>query len=156
QQDGACAAQGLRPDAGAALCDLHGLLRQWRRLLSLFLFGRAWLRPDRAGRHLCARLPAARGGAALRPAAVAKEDPADRQHRAPKGRTMDELNKLGQTIASALGGVVTGQQVILGELAITTTVNELIKVMRFLRDDERCQFVSFVDVTAVDWPSRER
>jgi len=69
---------------------------------------------------------------------------------------MDELDKLGQTIASALGGVVTGQQVILGELAITTTVNELIKVMRFLRDDERCQFVSFVDVTAVDWPSRER
>ena len=68
---------------------------------------------------------------------------------------MDELDKLGQTIASALGGVVTGQQVILGELAITTTVNELIKVMRFLRDDERCQFVSFVDVTAVDWPSRE-
>jgi NADH-quinone oxidoreductase subunit C len=69
---------------------------------------------------------------------------------------MDEPDKLGQTIASALGGVVTGQQVILGELAITTTVNELIKVMRFLRDDERCQFVSFVDVTAVDWPSRER
>jgi NADH-quinone oxidoreductase subunit C len=69
---------------------------------------------------------------------------------------MDELDKLGQTIASALGGAVTGQQVILGEFAITTTVNELIKVMRFLRDDERCQFVSFVDVTAVDWPSRER
>src|SRR5262249_11417158 len=42
------------------------------------------------------------------------------------------------------------------ELAITTTVNELIKVMRFLRDDERCQFGSFDDVTAVDWPSRER
>src|SRR6185312_3435782 len=35
QQDGAGAAQGLRPDAGAALCDLDGLLRQWRRLLSL-------------------------------------------------------------------------------------------------------------------------
>jgi NADH-quinone oxidoreductase subunit C len=69
---------------------------------------------------------------------------------------MDELDKLGQTIASALGGAVTGQQVILGELSITTTVNELIKVMRFLHDDERCQFVSFVDVTAVDWPSRER
>jgi NADH-quinone oxidoreductase subunit C len=69
---------------------------------------------------------------------------------------MDELDKLGQTIASALGDAVTGQQVIRGELSITTTVNELIKVMRFLHDDERCQFVSFVDVTAVDWPSRER
>jgi NADH-quinone oxidoreductase subunit B len=37
QQDGAGAAQGLRPDAGAALRDLDGLLRQWRRLLSLLL-----------------------------------------------------------------------------------------------------------------------
>ena len=58
QQDGAGAAQGLRPDAGAALRHLDGLLRQWRRLLSLFLFGGARLRPRRAGRHLCARLPA--------------------------------------------------------------------------------------------------
>ena len=36
QQDGAGAAQGLRPDARAALGDLHGLLRQRRRLLPLF------------------------------------------------------------------------------------------------------------------------
>ena len=35
QQDGAGPAQGLRPDAGAALRDLHGLLRQRRRLLPL-------------------------------------------------------------------------------------------------------------------------
>ncbi len=36
QQDGARSAQGLRPDARAALCDFYGLLRQWRRLLPLF------------------------------------------------------------------------------------------------------------------------
>src|SRR3954470_19455917 len=70
--------------------------------------------------------------------------------------TMDELEKLGQTIASALGSAVTAQQVVLGELSITTTAADLLKVMRFLRDDERCQFVSFIDVTAVDWPNRER
>ena len=29
-------------------------------------------------------------------------------------------------------------------------------VAKFLRDDERCQFWSLVDVTAVDWPGRER
>jgi NADH-quinone oxidoreductase subunit C len=69
---------------------------------------------------------------------------------------MDELEKLGQTIASALSGAVTAQQTVLGELSITTTAADLIKVMRFLRDDERCQFVSFLDVTAVDWPNRER
>jgi len=63
---------------------------------------------------------------------------------------MDELENLGQTIASALGAAVTAHQVVLGELSITTTAADLIKVMRFLRDDERCQFVSFLDVTAVD------
>jgi len=69
---------------------------------------------------------------------------------------MDELEKLGQTIANALGSAVTAHQVVLGELSITTTAADVIQVMRFLRDDERCQFVSFLDVTAVDWPSRER
>ena len=75
QQDGAGAAQGLRPDAGAALRHLDGLVRQRRRLLPLFLFGGARLRPHRAGRHLRARLPADGGGAALRRAAAAEEDP---------------------------------------------------------------------------------
>ena len=41
-----------RPDAGAALRHLHGVVRQRRRLLSLFVFGRARLRPHRSGRHL--------------------------------------------------------------------------------------------------------
>ena len=69
---------------------------------------------------------------------------------------MDELEKLGQTIASALGAAVTAHQVVLGELSITTTAADLIKVLRFLRDDERCQFISLIDVTAIDWPGRER
>ena len=78
QQDGAGAAQGLRPDGRAALGHLDGLLRQWRRLLPLFLFGGARLRPHRAGRHLCSGLPADRRGAALRRPAAAEEDQAHR------------------------------------------------------------------------------
>jgi len=35
-------------NAGAALGHLDGQLRQWRRLLPLFLFRRAWLRSRRA------------------------------------------------------------------------------------------------------------
>src|ERR1700740_2133214 len=76
QQDGAGAAQGLRPDAGAALRDLDGVVRERRRLLSLFLLGGARLRPDRSDRRLRARLPADRGSTALWRAAPAKEDPA--------------------------------------------------------------------------------
>src|SRR5437764_53708 len=66
EQDGACIAQGLRPDARAAICDLDGIVRQWRRLLSLFIFGGARLRPHRARRYLRARVPADGGSAALR------------------------------------------------------------------------------------------
>jgi NADH-quinone oxidoreductase subunit C len=70
---------------------------------------------------------------------------------------MDEsLSRLGETIAGALAGMVTGHEVAHGELNVTTTARDIVKVMTFLRDDERCQFWAFVDVTAVDWPSRER
>ena len=69
---------------------------------------------------------------------------------------MDDLGKFGETIAGALPGVVTDQKAAYGELTIAATARDLLKLMRFLRDDERCQFWSFIDVTAVDWPGRER
>ena len=68
----------------------------------------------------------------------------------------DTLQRLGETIAGALGGVVTGHQVVHGELTITANAADIIKVVTFLRDDERCRFISIIDVTAVDWPSREK
>jgi hypothetical protein len=75
QQDGAGAAQGLRPDARAEVGHLDGFLRQRRRLLPLFLFGGARLRPHRAGRRLRAGLSADRRSADLRHPAIAEEDP---------------------------------------------------------------------------------
>jgi len=70
---------------------------------------------------------------------------------------MDEiLDKLGAMIADALPGAVTGHSVVLGELTITARADDIVKVAAFLRDDPRCQFWSFIDVTAVDWPARER
>ncbi|MGE0037179.1 MAG: NADH-quinone oxidoreductase subunit C [Xanthobacteraceae bacterium] len=70
---------------------------------------------------------------------------------------MDEsLNRFGEIIAGELAGSVTGHEVAHGELNVTTTARDIVKVMTFLRDDERCQFWAFVDVTAIDWPGRER
>src|SRR5262245_34879901 len=69
---------------------------------------------------------------------------------------MDEtLDKFGETIAAGLHGSIAGYWVAHGELTLTATARDIVKVMTFLRDDERCQFVSLIDVTAVDWPSRE-
>jgi NADH-quinone oxidoreductase subunit C len=69
---------------------------------------------------------------------------------------MDEtLDKLGETIASALAGSVIGHWVAGGELNITVGPSDIVKVATFLRDDERCQFVCIIDITAIDWPARE-
>ena len=86
-----------------------GSLRQWRRLLPLFLFGGARLRPHRAGRHLRARLPADRGGAALRRAAAAEEDPPHRHDRAlnaTHGRSTRQARRRRSPTRSS--GAVTG------------------------------------------------
>jgi NADH-quinone oxidoreductase subunit C len=70
---------------------------------------------------------------------------------------MDEtLDTLGKSIAAALGPAVTGYAVAYHELTVTAQPGDIVAVMRFLRDDLRCQFCNLIDVTAVDWPSRER
>jgi NADH-quinone oxidoreductase subunit C len=66
------------------------------------------------------------------------------------------LERLGETIAAALPGAVTGHATAFGELTVTALPGEIVRVMTFLRDDERCQFCNFIDVTAIDWPGREK
>jgi len=68
----------------------------------------------------------------------------------------DTLDTLGKTIAGALAASVTGYAVAFGELTVTAQASAIVPVMRFLRDDGRCQFWNLTDITAVDWPSRER
>jgi NADH-quinone oxidoreductase subunit C len=68
----------------------------------------------------------------------------------------DALKELGATIAEALPGAVTGHAIAYGELTVTAQADQIVKVVKFLRDDPRCQFVSIIDVTAVDYPARER
>jgi NADH-quinone oxidoreductase subunit C len=41
-----------------------------------------------------------------------------------------------------------------GELTILAKAADIVKVATFLRDDPACQFVSIIDISAVDWPSR--
>jgi len=67
----------------------------------------------------------------------------------------DMLRELGETIASGLPAAVTGFAVSFGELTVTAKASEIVGVATFLRVDPRCQFCSIIDVTAVDWPTRE-
>jgi NADH-quinone oxidoreductase subunit C len=68
----------------------------------------------------------------------------------------DTLDTLGKAIADALPASVTGYALAYHELNVTVQANDIGAVMRFLRDDPRCLFWNLLDVTAVDWPSRER
>lgn len=67
----------------------------------------------------------------------------------------DDLQHLGDAIAAALPGKVLSASLSYGELTVTTTPQSLIETVTYLRDDPQCQFVSFIDLTAVDYPTRE-
>ena len=70
---------------------------------------------------------------------------------------MDEaLHQHAETIADALKGSLLAHSIAYGELTITVPSGDIVAVAKLLRDDERCRYVSIIDVTAVDWPSRER
>jgi NADH-quinone oxidoreductase subunit C len=70
---------------------------------------------------------------------------------------MDEtLDRLGRTIADALPTAVTGYTIAFHELNVAAKASDIIAVMRHLRDDPNCLFWNLVDITAVDWPGRER
>jgi NADH-quinone oxidoreductase subunit C len=66
------------------------------------------------------------------------------------------LDALGQTIVSALPGAATDHIVAFDQLTVAVHAEKIVEVVRFLRDDPGCRFVSLIDVTAVDYPKREK
>ena len=69
---------------------------------------------------------------------------------------MSKLAELGETIKAALSSAVTGYAVAFDQLTVTIEATRIIEVVKFLRDDPGCRFVSIIDVTAVDYPGREK
>ena len=70
--------------------------------------------------------------------------------------TTDILENLAQSVPSALKGAVSGHTLAFGELTLFANAADIVAVMQYLRDDPSCLFVNIIDVTAVDWPSREK
>jgi NADH-quinone oxidoreductase subunit C len=66
------------------------------------------------------------------------------------------LDALGQTIVGALPGAAIDHTVALNELTVAVKAEKIVEVVRFLRDDPGCRFASLIDVTAVDYPGREK
>ncbi|TGQ69579.1 MAG: NADH-quinone oxidoreductase subunit C [Mesorhizobium sp.] len=66
------------------------------------------------------------------------------------------LSELSTYLGEKLIGRVNDAVLAYGELTIQVEPRDLIEVMTFLRDDQRCQFISIIDVSGADYPSRAR
>ena len=70
---------------------------------------------------------------------------------------MDEdLKALGDSIAAALPGASPRVTVEFGELNLCVEPSHIVETLTYLRDAPDCQFFSFIDLTAVDYPVREK
>ena len=72
-----------------------------------------------------------------------------------KTDTDKKLAKLGDHISAELGEVVTSVSLDFCELTIAVERKSIIDTMRFLRDDIKTGFISFVDLCGVDYPGRD-
>ena len=61
---------------------------------------------------------------------------------------------LAEHIAGHLLAAVREVAVDHAELVITTTADDVLRVLSYLRDDSRCQFKALMDLTVVDYPTR--
>jgi NADH-quinone oxidoreductase subunit C len=68
----------------------------------------------------------------------------------------EALFDLGEHIARASKGGVRGFNVAHSELNVDVDAERIVAVMKFLRDDKKCQFINFIDVCGVDYPTREK
>jgi NADH-quinone oxidoreductase subunit C len=65
-----------------------------------------------------------------------------------------DLNILAEHIASKLEGVTSS--IAYGELTLHVEADAINTVLTFLRDAAECRFVNFIDLTAADYPEREK
>src|SRR6202158_1141498 len=68
----------------------------------------------------------------------------------------EALDNLGAKIVGGLAGAATGHSIAFGQLTVAIDASKIVDVVKFLRDDPGCRFVSIIDVTAVDYPGREK
>jgi len=68
----------------------------------------------------------------------------------------NSLEELSVYLRESRGEAIVSAEIAWGELNITTTVDRYIGLLTFLRDDPRCQFISFIDLCGVDYPEREK
>jgi len=70
--------------------------------------------------------------------------------------SIESLNDLASTISDSLEGIDYEAKIAYGELTLNTDIGSLIELLTALRDDVQLKFVSIIDITAVDYPGRDK
>jgi NADH-quinone oxidoreductase subunit C len=68
----------------------------------------------------------------------------------------EKLKELGAYIAANRASAVQSWQVALGELTVVVVREQIAHFLRYLRDDQRCQFSCLIDICGVDYPGRAK
>ena len=68
----------------------------------------------------------------------------------------EALAELGGLIAQRQEEAIIDARVVRGELVATVGTATIPAFVKFLRTDSSCQFTTLIDITAVDYPQRER
>jgi len=66
------------------------------------------------------------------------------------------VNDLEKTVNSGLTTTIKKSQINLKQLFIDVDVEDIISTILFLKTNEKCKFKQLIDITAVDYPQREK
>ena len=66
------------------------------------------------------------------------------------------LNDLEKAVNSGLTTAVKKSEINFGQLYIDIEVEDIISTILFLKTNEKCRFKQLIDITAVDFPNREK
>ena len=67
-----------------------------------------------------------------------------------------ELNNLEKAINSSLATGVKSSTIRFNQLTIEVEIEDINKTILFLKTNEKCKFRQLIDITAVDYPKKER
>lgn len=66
------------------------------------------------------------------------------------------LTELQDHLDIRLPGAITGGTIDRGELTIDVSPQDILRVLNFLKTDGACRFSTLIDITAVDYPDRDK
>ena len=67
-----------------------------------------------------------------------------------------DLTAMADYLHGKAGALVSDQSFTFGELTLHTTRGNIVELLTLLRDDDKLQFICFIDLAGADYPEREQ